>query len=83
MSFLEKCQKCIVFVVFLPILDGWLGLRFLQLYGEENSKILRINYGQAMTDYLHRFLGNDDEMDAKMVQQWILFGDPSLKIGGI
>jgi hypothetical protein len=68
---------------YLEVLDGWLELRFLQLYGEENGKILGINHGQAMTDYLHRFLGNDDEMDAKMVQQWILFGDPSLKIGGI
>jgi len=67
---------------YLEILDGWLELKFLKLYAEEHSRILGMNHGQAITEYLHRFLGNNDEMDAKMVQQWILFGDPSLKIGG-
>ncbi|MCD6236777.1 MAG: hypothetical protein J7K13_02340 [Thermoplasmata archaeon] len=67
---------------YLEVLDGWLELKFLQLYAEEHSKILGINHGQAITEYLHRFLGNNDEMDTKMVQQWILFGDPSLIIGG-
>ncbi len=66
---------------YLEVLDGWLELRFLRLYSEENSDILGLNHGQAITDYLNRFLGNNDEMDIKMVQQWILFGDPSLKIG--
>jgi hypothetical protein len=67
---------------YLEVLDGWLELRFLKLYAKEDSDILGMNHGQAITEYLNRFLGNDDEMDAKMVQQWILFGDPTLKIGG-
>ena len=67
---------------YLEVLDGWLELRFLQLYAEEQLEVLGLIHGQAITEYLHRFLGNDDEMDVKMVQQWILFGDPSLKIGG-
>jgi len=67
---------------YVEIYDGWLELRFFQLYGEENQDILGENHGDAITDYLHRFLGNNDEMDTKMVQQWELFGDPSLKIGG-
>ena len=25
---------------------------------------------------------NDSSIDAKVVEQWVLFGDPSLKIGG-
>jgi hypothetical protein len=67
---------------YLEVLDGWLELRFLELYGEEKQDMLGMNHGQTMTEYLHRFLGNNDKMDTKMVQQWILFGDPSLKIGG-
>jgi len=67
---------------YLEILDGWLELRFLQLYGEENYDILGENHGETLTGYLHRFLGNEDKMDVKMVQQWQLFGVPSLKIGG-
>lgn len=67
---------------YLEILDGWLELRFLEQYGQEHKDILGENYGQTITEYLHRFLGNGDEMDTKMVQQWQLFGDPSLKIGG-
>ncbi|UCD13000.1 MAG: peptidase C25 [Thermoplasmatales archaeon] len=67
---------------YLEVLDGWLELRFLQLYGEEHYDVLGENHGEALTDYLHRFLGNDEKMDVKMVQQWVLLGDPSIKIGG-
>ncbi|MFW6122479.1 MAG: peptidase C25, partial [Petrotogales bacterium] len=67
---------------YLEVLDGWLELRFLQLYGEEHYDILGENHGETLTGYLHRFLGNGAKMDVKMVQQWELFGDPSLKIGG-
>ncbi|MCK5112620.1 MAG: hypothetical protein KAQ84_03675 [Thermoplasmatales archaeon] len=67
---------------YLEVLDGWLELRFLQLYGEENYDILGENHGETLTGYLQRFLGNEAKMDVKMVQQWELFGDPSLKIGG-
>lgn len=67
---------------YLEILDGWLELKFFQLYGQEQRDILGELHGDAITCYLHRFLGNDDEMDPKMVQQWQLMGDPSLKVGG-
>ena len=67
---------------YLEVLDGWLELRFLQLYGEENYDILGENHGETLTGYLQRFLGDEAKMDVKMVQQWELFGDPSLKIGG-
>ena len=67
---------------YLEVLDGWLELRFLELYGTENMDILGQNHGETITVYLNRFIGNDAKMDVKMVQQWILFGDPSLKIGG-
>lgn len=57
-------------------------LRFLQLYGEENYDILGENHGETLTGYLQRFRGDEAKMDVKMIQQWELFGDPSLKIGG-
>lgn len=67
---------------YLEVLDGWLELRFLQLYGEDQRTDLGENHGQTLTEYLHRFLGDEEKMDTKMVQQWALFGDPSLKIKG-
>ncbi len=67
---------------YLEILDGWLELRFLELYGMEKEDNLGLNHGQTMTEYLHKFLGDHAKMDVKMIQQWELFGDPSLKIGG-
>jgi len=67
---------------YLEILDGWLELNFFKLYGTEKQDILGINYVDTLTGYLNVFLGDDAKMDVKMVQQWVLFGDPSLKIGG-
>lgn len=67
---------------YLEILDGWLELRFFELYGKENKDVLGANHGDTLTGYLNIFLGDETKMDVKMVQQWALFGDPSLKIGG-
>lgn len=67
---------------YLEILDGWLELNFLKLYGSDGSDILGENHGDSITGYLHRFLGHDAKVDVQMAQQWELFGDPSLKIGG-
>ncbi len=67
---------------YLEVLNGWMELRFLQLYGGEGRSDLGENHGQTMTEYLHRFLGDEEKMDTKMVQQWELFGDPSIRIKG-
>jgi len=67
---------------YLEVLDGWLELKFLQLYGEDGLDCLGENHGDSLSGYLNRFLGDNARMDVKMVQQWELFGDPSLKIGG-
>ena len=66
---------------YLEAYDGWLELKFFKLYSEDNIHILGRLHQEAITNYLHVFLGNKDEMDIKMVQQWQLFGDPSLVIG--
>jgi len=67
---------------YLEVLDGWMELRFFELYSKENVDILGNLHCGAMKDYLHTFLNSNDEMDVKMVHQWQLFGDPSLKVGG-
>jgi len=67
---------------YLEILDGWLELRFLKLYNQEQVDVLGDLHSGAIKDYLNTFLCSNDEMDTKMVQQWQLFGDPSLKVGG-
>lgn len=67
---------------YLETLDGWMELRFFQLYSYENVDTLGNLHGETIKDYLHTFLNSNDEMDIKMVQQWELFGDPTLKVGG-
>lgn len=65
---------------YLELYDGWLELRFFELYQDEHIRSVGTLHQEAITQYLNRFLGNDDEMDIKMVHQWQLFGDPSLLI---
>ncbi|MBN2603282.1 MAG: hypothetical protein JXA91_04025, partial [Candidatus Thermoplasmatota archaeon] len=42
---------------YLEVLDGWLELRFLELYGKENKDFLGENHCQTITEYLNRFIG--------------------------
>ncbi|UCB57914.1 MAG: peptidase C25 [Thermoplasmatales archaeon] len=74
--------------------DGWISSEFFRQYGENGYDILGDNYLQTQTEYISQFreftlpecwwypdLGWDI-IDEKTVQQWVLLGDPSLKIGG-
>ncbi|MBU0496384.1 MAG: hypothetical protein KKC68_00585 [Candidatus Thermoplasmatota archaeon] len=65
---------------YLEVYDGWMELRFFELYAQQNIRILGQLHQETITQYLNTFLGNNDEMDIKMAQQWQLFGDPSLLI---
>lgn len=45
--------------------------------------------GKAIIDYLNKFpidwngsIASDTQQDCQIVEKWILFGDPTLKIGG-
>jgi hypothetical protein len=72
--------------------DGWINTEFFRQYGEENQDILGMAYTQAIASYIthHKTLELHywridygwDGIDEKTVQQWVLLGDPSLKIGG-
>ncbi len=62
-------------------LDGGISLDFFRQYAEEGHDILGDAYGETITQYLNTFDMEEDD-HIKSVQQWVLLGDPSLKIGG-
>jgi len=62
---------------------------FFYEYGVNGTDILGETWGKTIADYLNKYpidwqtpAAWDFAIDAKTVQQWILLGDPSLKIGG-
>lgn len=62
---------------------------FFREYGVNGTTILGAVWGNTISDYLKHYpidwmtpAAKDSAIDAKTVQQWVLFGDPSLKIGG-
>jgi hypothetical protein len=72
--------------------DGWISTEFFRQYGEENLHILGDAFSQAVSSYIshHKSLVLNywrddygwDGIDEKTVLQWVMLGDPSLKIGG-
>jgi hypothetical protein len=62
--------------------DGWLELEFFRLYNQHNITMLGQTYYQAMKGYTQNFPVSTNRYDAKVIQTHLLYGDPSLKIGG-
>jgi len=74
--------------------DGWLTSEFFRQYGENNLEILGDAYQQAVVSYVSNFKSFTmpqcywspdlgwDWIDEKSAEQWVLLGDPSLKMGG-
>ena len=67
--------------------DGYISSHFFQVYAtlsNQGNHSLGEIHGQTISDFIGRFTPNDDSdpKDRKTVEQWALFGDPSLKIGG-
>jgi hypothetical protein len=67
----------------------WLDMQFFSEYGQNKTDILGETWGNTITSFLDNFSidYNDNSskghaLIAKNVQQWLLIGDPSLKIGG-
>jgi hypothetical protein len=63
-------------------LGGYIETQFFKAYGQDKIEILGETWGAAVTNYLNVYPGMKDKTDCKTVQQWVLFGDPSIKIGG-
>ncbi|UCD14389.1 MAG: peptidase C25 [Thermoplasmatales archaeon] len=63
--------------------DSWITIEFFKQYGAEGKEILGEAYAQTLTTYINSFDMEDFEAGhPKTIQQWVLLGDPSLKIGG-
>jgi len=63
--------------------DGWITIEFFKQYGAEDHEILGDAYAQTLASYIHTFDMTDFESGhPKTVEQWVLLGDPSLRIGG-
>ncbi len=63
--------------------DGWITIEFFKQYGAEGRDVLGQAYQQCLTSYTNTFDMTDLAAGhPKSVQQWVLLGDPSLKIGG-
>jgi hypothetical protein len=77
----------------IQYLGGWIDAHIFKVYNHDGKDIIGEAHGKTLSDYLSNF-SIDWEMDwkdhnqsstlvdCKTVQQWVLFGDPSLKIGG-
>ena len=63
---------------YLEILDGWLEINFFKNYGKSLGEM----HGDTITGYVNTFDPMKYNIDCKVVQEWLLMGDPSLKIGG-
>jgi hypothetical protein len=55
--------------------------QYYELLGD-GAEFLGDVAGGAVREYLEVFPGMDNQYDAKIIEQVIFFGDPSLKIGG-
>ena len=64
-------------------LSGWIMPRFYDCYTNQSKNILGEAHDQAIIDYINIIGGeNSRHEDRKTIEEWILIGDPSLKIGG-
>jgi len=63
-------------------LCGYLETQFFRGYQVNHIDILGKNWCHSIVEYLCIYPGMEGWSDAKTLEQWMLFGDPSLKIGG-
>lgn len=61
---------------------GWLAVEFFRLYGQQKDMTLGNIYMQSLINYIDQFSPMQSKVRCKSIQEWILFGDPSLQIGG-
>ena len=67
----------------------WLDIHFYEQYNVRNTSILGDCWGNTITSFLQNFTidwsdinHTGDGLIAKNCEQWLLIGDPSLRIGG-
>jgi len=63
--------------------DSWITIEFFKQYGTEGQDILGDAYMQTLNSYIDNFDMTDlSAGHPKTITQWVLLGDPTLKIGG-
>lgn len=62
--------------------DGFMQTRFFEIYGNVTEVLGEVWKGE-ITQYVETFTAADDMLHCKVVETWVLLGDPSLRIGGI
>lgn len=63
-------------------LGGWIMPRFAYEFASQGKTFLGEIWGQGITDYINSFDVLHDEIDRKTIEERVLLGDPSLKLGG-
>jgi hypothetical protein len=61
---------------------GWLAVEIFRLIGQEGKTTLGEIHTQSILNYIDNFPVYTNLIHSKSIQEWILIGDPSLKIGG-
>jgi hypothetical protein len=61
---------------------GYLAVEFFRLYGEEDMRTLGDIHTKTIENYVTNLPASTNKIDCKSVLDWILLGDPSLRIGG-
>jgi hypothetical protein len=55
---------------------------FFRVFGEDEKIILGEIFSDTLTNFIEEFSAGQDRVQCKCVQEFMLIGDPSLKIGG-
>ncbi|MBS3749590.1 MAG: peptidase C25 [Candidatus Thermoplasmatota archaeon] len=65
-------------------LGGWLDPRFFDAYTNQSIDVLGPAHDKSIVDYIN-IIGNvnSDQIDRKSIEEHVLLGDPSLKMGGL
>jgi len=61
---------------------GFLAVELFRLYGQEGIETLGLLHQQALSNYANQFPVHTNILHCKSLQEFILLGDPSLRIGG-
>jgi hypothetical protein len=64
------------------VYGGWLAVEFCRLYGTGGISVLGDLHRTTIANYVAQFPVEQDMVHCKSVQEFILLGDPSLRIGG-
>jgi len=63
-------------------LSGYMNVHVFKQYGVDGRRMLGEIHGGAQVDYLNGLFPTSEVLDYKTVEEFVLFGDPSLMVGG-